>query len=38
MPWREVSIVDQRREFVRLAMQERSKRGGMCVGDPTSQS
>jgi len=22
MPWREVSIMDQRREFVRLAMQE----------------
>jgi hypothetical protein len=23
MPWREVSVMDQRREFVRLAMQER---------------
>jgi hypothetical protein len=22
MPWREVSVMDQRREFVRLAMQE----------------
>jgi transposase InsO family protein len=30
MPWREVSIVDQRREFVRLAMQEGANRRELC--------
>jgi len=30
MPWREVSIVDQRREFVRLAMQEGVNRRELC--------
>jgi transposase InsO family protein len=30
MPWREVSIVDQRREFVRLAMQEGVNRRALC--------
>src|SRR5258706_12514737 len=30
MPWREVSAVDQRREFVRLAMQEGANRRELC--------
>jgi transposase InsO family protein len=30
MPWREVSVMDQRREFVRLAMQERVNRRELC--------
>ena len=30
MPWREVSVVDQRREFVRLAMQEGTNRRELC--------
>jgi transposase InsO family protein len=30
MPWREVSIMDQRREFVRLAMQEGMNRRELC--------
>jgi transposase InsO family protein len=30
MPWQEVSIVDQRREFVRLAMQEGANRRELC--------
>jgi transposase InsO family protein len=30
MPWREVSKVDERREFVRLAMQEGSNRRELC--------
>src|SRR5687767_5993731 len=30
MPWREVSIVDQRREFVRLAMQDGVNRRELC--------
>jgi transposase InsO family protein len=30
MPWREVSIVDQRQEFVRLAMQEGANRRELC--------
>ena len=30
MPWSEVSIVDQRREFVRLAMQEGVNRRELC--------
>jgi transposase InsO family protein len=30
MPWREVSIVEQRREFVRLAMQEGANRRELC--------
>jgi transposase InsO family protein len=30
MPWREVSIMDQRREFVRLAMQEVVNRRELC--------
>jgi transposase InsO family protein len=30
MPWREVSMVDQRREFVRLAMQEGVNRRELC--------
>jgi transposase InsO family protein len=30
MPWREVSVVDQRREFVRLAMQEGVNRRELC--------
>ena len=30
MPWQEVSIVDQRREFVRLAMQEGVNRRELC--------
>jgi transposase-like protein len=30
MPWREVSVMDQRREFVRLAMQEGTNRRELC--------
>src|SRR5580692_106623 len=30
MPWREVSVVDQRREFVRLALQEGVNRRELC--------
>jgi len=30
MPWQEVSIVEQRREFVRLAMQEGANRRELC--------
>ena len=30
MPWQEVSVMDQRREFVRLAMQEGVNRGERC--------
>ena len=30
MPWQEVSIVDQRREFVQLAMQEGANRRELC--------
>jgi hypothetical protein len=30
MPWNEVSVMDQRREFVRLALQE-GPTGGSCV-------
>src|SRR5258708_8870475 len=30
MPWREVSVMEQRREFVRLAMQEGANRRGLC--------
>ena len=30
MPWREVSVMDQRREFVRLAMQEDVNRHELC--------
>jgi transposase InsO family protein len=30
MPWREVSVVDQRREFVRLALQEGANRRELC--------
>jgi transposase InsO family protein len=30
MPWEEVSIMDQRREFVRLAMQEGANRRELC--------
>ena len=30
MPWREVSIMDERREFVRLAMQEGTNRRELC--------
>jgi transposase InsO family protein len=30
MPWREVSAMDQRREFVRLAMQEGANRRELC--------
>src|SRR3954452_13592367 len=30
MPWNEVSVVDQRREFVRLALQEGANRRGLC--------
>src|SRR5258706_12984692 len=30
MPWREVSIMSQRREFVRLAMQEGANRRELC--------
>src|SRR5205814_696802 len=30
MPWREVSIMEQRREFVRFAMQEGANRRELC--------
>ena len=30
MPWREVSIVDQRAEFIRLALQEGVNRRELC--------
>lgn len=30
MPWREMSVMDQRREFVRLAMQEGANRRELC--------
>jgi len=30
MPWREVSVMDQRREFVRLAMQDGANRRELC--------
>jgi hypothetical protein len=30
MPWREVSKMDERREFVRLAMQEGANRRELC--------
>jgi transposase-like protein len=30
MPWREVSVMDQRREFVRLAMQDGVNRRELC--------
>ena len=30
MPWREVSVMDQRREFVRLAVQEGANRRELC--------
>ena len=30
MPWREVSVVDERREFVRLALQEGANRRELC--------
>ena len=30
MPWQEVSVMDQRRELVRLAMQEGVNRGELC--------
>jgi transposase InsO family protein len=30
MPWREVSVMDQRREFVRLAMQDGVNRAELC--------
>src|SRR3954452_24953656 len=30
MPWREVSVMEQRREFVRLAMQEGANRRELC--------
>jgi transposase InsO family protein len=30
MPWREVSVMDQRREFVRLALQEGVNRSELC--------
>jgi transposase InsO family protein len=30
MPWREVSVMDQRREFARLAMQEGANRRELC--------
>ena len=30
MSWREVSVMDQRREFVRLAMQEGANRRELC--------
>src|ERR671937_1927161 len=30
MPWREVSVMDQRREFVELAMQEGANRREVC--------
>lgn len=30
MPWREVSVMDQRREFVRLATQDGANRRELC--------
>ena len=30
MPWQEVSVMDQRREFVRLAMQDGVNRRELC--------
>jgi transposase-like protein len=30
MPWREVSVMDERHEFVRLAMQEGANRRELC--------
>ena len=30
MPWREVSIMDERREFIWLAMQEGANRRELC--------
>src|SRR3954453_1535232 len=30
MPWNEVSVMDQRREFVRLALQEGTNRRELC--------
>jgi transposase-like protein len=30
MPWNEVSVMDQRREFVRLALQEGANRRELC--------
>src|SRR5947209_20041785 len=30
MPWREVSVMDERREFVRLAMQPDANRRELC--------
>ena len=30
MPWQEVSVMDERREFVRLAMQEGANRRELC--------
>ena len=30
MPWNEVSVMDQRREFVRLALQEGANRREVC--------
>ena len=30
MPWREVSVMDERREFVRLALQEGANRRELC--------
>src|SRR4051812_30242580 len=30
MPWREMSVMEQRREVVRLAMQEGANRRGLC--------
>jgi transposase-like protein len=31
MPWSEVSVMDQRREFVRLALQEGANRRELCL-------
>ena len=33
MPWRSVSVMDQRREFVRLAMLEGANRRELCRND-----
>jgi putative transposase len=30
MPWREVSVIDERREFIRLVMQEGVNRRELC--------
>ena len=30
MPWNEVSVMDQRREFVRLALEEGANRRELC--------